>query len=222
MINEIEANTIQTILNERFANGLYVDLYDFIRRTGISLQQIILLIRVGGFAFTGKSKKELLWQAHMFINPQKKSPHKELFDIKPKQFQLPMLHHTWLDDAFDEIELLGFTLCSPFFLLKDEIQITTKAKDLKNEVEKKISIIGYLVATKRTYTAKGDKMFFGTFIDLDGKWIDTVHFPPSAKAYPFSGSGCYLLEGKVIEEFDFWYIEVLKMKRLPTKNKAEE
>ncbi|MEN9523909.1 MAG: hypothetical protein RL065_2286, partial [Bacteroidota bacterium] len=132
MINEIEAKTIQNVLNERAVNGLYIDLYDFIRRTAISLEQIILLIRVGGFSFTQKSKKELLWQAHLFINPQKKSPHKELFDIKPKQFQLPTLHHTWLDDAFDEIELLGFSLCSPFLMLKDELPSQTKSSDLKN------------------------------------------------------------------------------------------
>jgi DNA polymerase-3 subunit alpha len=82
-----------------------------------------------------------------------------------------------------------------------------------------VSSVGYLISIKRTFTSKGDKMYFGTFIDLDGEWIDTVHFPPSAKAYPFSGNGCYLLKGKVVEEFNFRYIEVKWMKRLSTRNR---
>ncbi|MFM2225465.1 MAG: hypothetical protein RJA07_1667 [Bacteroidota bacterium] len=221
MINELEAQTIQSVLNERAASGYYIDLHDFIKRTAISLEQIILLIRVGAFSFTGTNKKELLWQAYMQINPQKKSATKELFDTKPKKYQLPKLHHTRLDDAFDEIELLGFALCSPFFLVKNKLPSTLKVNDLKNNIGKKVSIVGYLVATKRTQTHKGDKMFFGTFIDLDGNWIDTVHFPPAAKAYPFSGSGCYLLEGKVVVEFDFLYVEVNKMERLATKNRED-
>ncbi|MEY2830665.1 MAG: hypothetical protein RIQ33_2523 [Bacteroidota bacterium] len=218
MINEIESKTIQILLNERAVNGLYIDLYDFIKRTAISLEQMILLIRVGGFSFTKKSKKELLWQAHLFINPKKKSPHKELFDIKPKQFQLPALQHTWLDDAFDEIELLGFPLCSSFMLLKDEIPTLLKASELKKCIGKIVSIVGYKIAEKRTWTSKGDKMSFGTFIDLDGEWIDTVHFPPSAKAFPFAGNGCYLLEGKVVMEFGFTYVDVKKMNRLASKS----
>ena len=222
LINEIEKNTIQIILNERATNGYYKDLYDFIKRTAISLEQIILLIRVGAFAFSGVNKKELLWQAHMQINPRKKSLTKELFDSKPKSYQLPTLHHSWLDDAFDEIELLGFPLCSPFLLLKDELNSTLKAKDLRKHIGKTISIIGYKVSEKRTWTHKGDKMFFGTFIDMDGNWIDSVHFPDSAKAFPFIGNGCYLLEGKVVVEFDFLYIEVAKMKRLAVKNREDE
>ena len=158
----------------------------------------------------------------MQINPRKKSLTKELFDSKPKSYQLPTLHHSWLDDAFDEIELLGFPLCSPFLLLKDELNSTLKAKDLRKHIGKTISIIGYKVSEKRTWTHKGDKMFFGTFIDMDGNWIDSVHFPDSAKAFPFIGNGCYLLEGKVVVEFDFLYIEVAKMKRLAVKNREDE
>jgi DNA polymerase-3 subunit alpha len=57
-------------------------------------------------------------------------------------------------------------------------------------------------------------MYFGTFTDLDGNWIDTVHFPPSAKQFPFTGPGCYLITGKVVNEYDFMSIEVSELKRL--------
>jgi DNA polymerase III subunit alpha len=221
MINEIEHQTIQNILTERATNGFYKGLYDFIKRVPISMEQLILLIRVGAFNFSGCNKKELLWQAHMQLNPIKKPATKELFDVKPKLYQLPKLYHTWFDDAMDEIELLGFALCSPFLLLKNELPTQTKTVDFKNYIGKEVSIVGYLVSVKRTYTHKGDKMNFGTFIDLEGNWIDTVHFPPSAKAYPFVGSGCYLLKGKVVEEFSFSYINVKEMKRLANRNRDD-
>jgi hypothetical protein len=52
-------------------------------------------------------------------------------------------------------------------------------------------------------------------------WIDSVHFPPSARAYPFTGPGCYRLKGKVVEEFDHITIEVEEQKRLVTLNRED-
>ena len=64
-------------------------------------------------------------------------------------------------------------------------------------------------------------MGFGTFTDTEGMWIDTVHFPPQAKAFPFSGPGCYRLIGKVTEEFDFTSIEIQMMYRMTTLNRED-
>jgi DNA polymerase-3 subunit alpha len=59
-------------------------------------------------------------------------------------------------------------------------------------------------------------MFFGNFVDRDGHFVDTVHFPPVARQYRFRGKGVYSITGKVMEEFDCITIEVLKMERLAT------
>jgi DNA polymerase-3 subunit alpha len=64
---------------------------------------------------------------------------------------------------------------------------------------------------------KGQRMFFGTFLDQDGNWVDTVHFPPVAAKFPFRGQGCYLLEGRVTQEFDFPTLEVSRMEKCPWK-----
>jgi DNA polymerase-3 subunit alpha len=221
MIQNIEAETIRTLLNERNAHGDFENLFDFIRRTSISLEQIILLIRVGAFQYTGINKKELLWQAHLEINPKEKVQSNDLFVKTAVEFKLPQLQHHWIDDAMDEMELLGFTICSPFKLIKEEIPSKLLAKDLRKLINKQVMIVGYLCATKRTSTSKGDKMYFGTFIDMNGEWIDSVHFPRSAKAYPFHGPGIYCLYGKVIEEFDFIYVQVEKMNRLKTLNRDD-
>lgn len=223
MIGELETHTSEIILLERKRNGLYKNLYDFIKRTSLSLDQIRQLIRIGAFNFTGKNKKELLWEAHSFINPVKKKTHEtELFDVKPKKYKLPPLFTSWIDDAFDEMEILGFTLTSPFKLLRhpEEIRPLT-ATQLKQHIGKVVEITGYLVTQKNTKTSKGDYMHFGTFIDIEGLWIDTVHFPPVAKAFPFKGKGCYLIKGKVTEEFDFLTIEVQELHHMPMLNRDD-
>jgi len=214
-VAELEEHLITHILNERKTNGLYVDVNNFIKRVPVTVEQMRLLVRAGTFNFTGKNKKELLWKIHALITPVKKRiAGAELFEITPKQWDLPALSGTKLDQAFDEIELFGFSLCSPFKLLKDELTTALTARDLKTFINKTVDIAAYLITIKHTTTTKGDRMHFGTFIDLEGNWIDTVHFPPSAKQYPFTGPGCYLLRGRVVEEYDFVSIEVQAMKRL--------
>jgi DNA polymerase-3 subunit alpha len=201
------------IIEERETNGEFANVDDFLKRVPISVEQMRLLVRAGAFRFTGKNKKELLWEIHALIKPQKQKE-KELFELRPKTWKFPTLNESSIDEAFDQIELFGFSLCSPFDLLKDKLNSNLVSQQLSTFINKEITIVGYLITIKTTYTSKGDKMYFGTFIDTDGAWIDTVHFPPSARTYPFIGPGCYELKGKVVEEYDFISIEVNTMKRL--------
>ncbi|MFM9943703.1 MAG: DNA polymerase III subunit alpha [Bacteroidia bacterium] len=217
MIAELQQQNIQQILEERQQNGLFRDMYDFVKRVPLSIEQMRLLIRAGTFNFTGRNKKELLWEIHAMLQPVKQPVRiKELFEVTVKTWQLPTLINSKIDEAFDEIELLGFSLCSPFDLLKDKMPCLLTASDLKNYLHQKVMIVGHLITIKYARTSKGDRMYFGTFVDTEGHWIDTVHFPPSAKAYPFIGPGCYELKGKVVEEYDFVSIEVDYMKRRET------
>jgi DNA polymerase-3 subunit alpha len=78
-----------------------------------------------------------------------------------------------------------------------------------------VLIYGYLVTTKPTKTNKGDVMYFGTFLDRQGQFFDTVHFPPVAKRYPFRGRGVYAIWGKVVTEFDCTTIEVTRLEIQP-------
>jgi DNA polymerase-3 subunit alpha len=119
-----------------------------------------------------------------------------------------------LEDAFDEMELLGFPLCDPFEILLTPSTQRMRVKHLSGFIGKYITIEGYLVTTKHTTTSNGKRMYFGTFLDRDGHFIDTVHFPPVAEKYKFRGKGIYSITGKLIEEFDCTSIEVTKMERL--------
>ena len=219
LLQELETETAKKILHERNTNGNFQSLSDFTQRIPISVEQLSILIRIGAFRFTGLSKKELLWNTYFLLNNKKKSPpQNQLFKTETKSFRLPQLNYNEYDDALDELELLGFTIQSPFNLIKNEINVTIKAQMLPQFINKKIEIVGYLVTRKPTRTKNKEIMCFGTWLDIEGLWIDTVHFPLSLKKYPFRGPGCYSIFGKVVEEYGFYTIEVDKMERLSTIN----
>jgi DNA polymerase-3 subunit alpha len=215
MISELETETIQRIYVERKTHGLFKDMYDFVNRVPISIEQMRLLIRAGCFNFSKRSKKELLWEIHAILQPiSKRKQHEELFKTEVPEWKLPSLTHSSIEEAFDEIALFGFSLCSPFTLLRDAMPSDMRARKLKHHINQEVCIVGYMIHVKYTRTFKGERMYFGTFIDLDGEWIDTVHFPPSAKAFPFTGPGSYEIRGKVMEEYDFICIDANYLKRL--------
>jgi len=179
------------------------------------MDQIEILLRIGAFDFSGVNKRILLWKAlHKLNKEPKRSLQNELFKIRAKQYDLPKLTSTELENVFDQIDLLGYPLCNPFHLVPESIQSSLLARDLSHFINKPITIYGYLVTAKNTSTSKGDRMQFGTFLDYKGEWIDTVHFPPIATKFPFRGKGVYRLKGKVVEEFNFLSLEITEMEKM--------
>ena len=218
-IANLESKVAETIVGERERNGEYLGLEDFISRVPAGIEQLVILIRLDAFRFTGKTKKQLLWEAHLMLGKStREQDTPKLFSEKPKEFLLPQLEQTRLEDAYDEIELLGFPVTlSSFELLETAFRGEVRASDLINHVGKKIRMLGNLVTIKYVHTVKGDWMHFGCFLDQHGEFFDTVNFPDSLKNYPFRGYGIYLILGVVTEEFGFPSITVEKMAKLPFK-----
>jgi len=81
---------------------------------------------------------------------------------------------------------------------------------------------GYYVHRKNVVSSARKLMHFGTFLDEDGQFLDTIHFPEVAKKYPFRGPGIYALKGKVVEEFNYFSLEVMAMKKLAMKTLESE
>ena len=223
-INELEHKISKEISEDRDLNGDFSDLDDFVSRINIGIQSLIILIRINAFRFTGKNKSTLLWEAHLLLG--KKTPPEQqeaLFKIPRKKFTLPDLHKSTLEDAYDEIELLGFPITSTYFdLLQTSFRGQMKSKDLINHVGKRIRMVGQLVVIKYVRTKRREWMHFASFIDHTGEFFDTVHFPQSLKHYPFRGYGVYLILGKVVQEFGFPSIEVEKMAKLPIKSPDDD
>ncbi|WP_025743474.1 DNA polymerase III subunit alpha [Aquimarina pacifica] len=214
----LEKRTMLKIISAR-VNGSFSSLEDFIDRVPLSIEQLDILIRIDAFRILGMNKRSLLWEAyykctHEIVDESQQ----QLFRVDVKGFTLPEFTITDLENAFDQLELLNFTLYDPFILLETAPINTILTTDLSLYLHKIVVIYGYLVTAKNTSTSKGDRMFFGTFLDQKGQWIDTVHFPPVAKKYPFRGKGIYRITGKVVSEFDFLSIEVIKQERMPYRS----
>ncbi|HZW77465.1 MAG TPA: DNA polymerase III subunit alpha [Flavobacteriaceae bacterium] len=214
-LQDLEDQTVSEILKERNRNGDFKNMDDFLQRVSIGIEQLVILIKIDAFRFTGRNKRELLWEAHMKMNKNDTDEHRlRLFEFARIDYTIPSLPTHKLEDAFDQIELLGFPLCDPFDLLSSPSVNPLRAEHLVKFINKIVTIEGYLVTYKRTRTSKGESMFFGNFVDRDGHFIDTVHFPPTAKAYRFKGYGIYEITGKVVEEFDCITLEVIRMERM--------
>jgi len=260
-VNNLEADLGRVIYDVRFTvddlNGktekLYADLEDFVKRVPVTLEQLILLIRVGAFRFTGKQKATLLWEAHMLVGgdrrmgkpadrrtggradggtdvppapvqPSLVTRHSSLvtrpaslFPSPPaKRFELPVLEQDILADVYDEIELLGFPVTYSYFdLLETRFRGDILAHEMNTRVGKKVRMLGLLVTIKYARTVRKEWMHFGTFIDVNGRFFDTVHFPKAVAEFPFRGDGIYLVGGKIVEEFGFPSLEVEKMAKMP-------
>ena len=215
-IQSLEDKFVEMIPREREANGDYESLEDFIKRTGIGLEQAIILIRIGALRFTGKNKKQLLWDVHTFLGHRLKPTNDvELFESTAKKYHLPELISTSFEDVYHELEILGFPVSMTMFdLLKTSFRGRVKANDLNNYIGQTVKLLGLFVCDKTVRTKNNKKMWFGTFIDDEGSFFDTVHFPNTTPIYPFRGAGCYLMEGKVLEDFGFASLEVRKFAKM--------
>lgn len=216
LVHGLESPLICRLVQEREQEP-FEDLTQFKMRCEPGLEQLKTLIRIGALRFTGKTRKALLWEAHaLYSNRKNATKGLTLFTEKPKTYALPSLEDHPLEQAVDEQELLGFSLCSPFHLVKpDTIPISSvRSRHFQNLLGKSIYIEGYLVTVKPTRTAQGKEMNFGTWLDTDGYFFDTVHFPPVLTKYPFKGRGIYRVWGRIVEDFGVLAVEVAKLEKL--------
>ena len=219
-LEKLSGALIDRIVEERMHNGLYTSLQDFIERTETGLEQLNILIRIGALRFTGMDKKELLWQANFLQKRLKEHAALPAFFDEPHiDFALPKFNTYPLEDAFDEIEILGFPLGDAFQLIDDDLKGITYARDLPANIGKQVTVMGQLVTTKDSRTAKKEHMAFGTFLDPAGDWLDTLHWPDSLRKYPLAGSGFYKMTGRVSGEFGVYAIEVSSMHKIGLKDR---
>ena len=215
-LHQMERKVAHQIVKERALRGVFKTLEDFISRVDIAQEQLDILVRIGALRFTGFNKYELMWEKNAVYNPKNHlAATGQLFSEGYESFELPQLQEEEFDQAFDEIELLGFPLRSPFELIDGKCEGDIFARQMMDFVGKRIQILGYYVTKKNVTTVNKRMMNFGTWVDKEGRFFDTTHFPPSLKRYPFRGKGCYLISGVVVLDFDFPSIEVAKMEKLP-------
>lgn len=215
-LQSLESKMANFIVSDRNRNGDFLSLEDFINRIPMGIEGIKILIFIGAFRFTGKSKNQLLVIASLLLNNHKPENKNLLLLQEPvKEYKLPTLERSLFEDAFDEIELLSFPVsCTPFDLLQTKSRGDIMAKDLPSCHKKQVRMLAYLISRKQVPTKRGT-MYFGTWIDHEGSYFDTAHFPDSLSQYPFLGGGCYLLLGTVEVDYHFPTITITKMAKMP-------
>lgn len=220
LVKGVEHAAIQRLTKERREHGPFQSLEDCVLRVpGLGIEQTVLLIRCGGFLFTGVSKQALLWEAYFLLGHMPKgTTTATLFAHEAQRFELPPLASGTLEDAFDELELFGFSLSPPFHLLTESAQRLVDealpASKLPAHSNKRVVTVGHLVTVKETATARGERMAFGCFLDKAGEWLDSVHFPPQLKRFPFRGPGIYQIEGVVQEEYGCHHVVANRLTKL--------
>ncbi len=211
----LESKLADQIVAQRLQQGAYISLEDLLLRVPMGIESIQTLIFIGALRFTGKSKSELLVQARLLLlafKPQARQP--VLLHEPAREYKLPKLERSFFEDAFDEIELLGFpTSCSPFDLLQTRYRGTVMVNELTQHHKKQVKMLAYLISRKHVPTKRGT-MYFGTWVDVQGSYFDTAHFPDSLTEYPFKGGGCYLLLGTVEVDYHFPTITIHKMAKM--------
>ncbi len=225
-ISGIEKKMVSEIERERERGGWFGNLTDFMERCDAGLDQAIILIRSGAFRFTGKSKANLLWEAHIAARVIKKG--RRTGGLSPMLFRedagvhdaIPTLRGSRIEDAYDEIELLGFPVSASWFDLTER----TDHEDWYGTVpaghnNNRVTATGLLISVKRIRNVRGEPLCFGCFINSSGGYFDTLHFSSSLKKYPVGAGGVYSLSGTTRREFGHLSMVVEKAVRLPLKKR---
>jgi len=221
-VQGLEEQLMGRVLENRKSGGPFIDLPDFLERVSPGIEQLNILIRIGAFRFAHKTKKELLWEAN-FLYKKNAIPSGSgfLFHEKPQNFHLPELIQHPLDDALDEIELLGFPLCNVFELAKEDACKFLPARELSHHLGKQVSVLGYLITSKPVNTVTNEMMHFHTFLDAEGEWLDCIFFPNTSRYFPVTGKGFYSMKGKVVEEFGVHSVEVSECRKIGLRDRND-
>jgi len=219
VLKHLESFSVQRLLSERQLNGAFKSLDDFIDRVVISIEQLTILIRIDAFRFTKQTKTELLWKAIFKLDANgTKTNQAKLFKIQHKTYKLPKLKTNWIENAYDEMELLGFPLCNYFKLVDEDLNGGILANDMKQYAKRTVLIYGSLVTTRFNTTYKGKLMRLSTFVDKNGDYFDAAHFTDVVNKYPINGLGVYECIGLVTEKFGFCSLVISKSRKLRIKS----
>jgi error-prone DNA polymerase len=162
------ADIAEHVVEERERHGLFVSLSDFLRRTPASLKRPAVenLIWVGGLESFGLTRRELLWQAGLWLGPEQDSERSGGRDDHP-QTELGLedpyarIGFPDLDDSermVAEYRMLRFsTDLHPLSLLRDELPTETVTGDRFSDLpnHSTVTVAGIVVARQRPATAHG-------------------------------------------------------------------
>jgi len=169
----------ERVVEEREAHGPFRSLPDFLRRTPAALKRPAIenLIWVGGFDDFGLTRRELLWQAGLWLGPETdvertggRDDHAQIqMELADPYADIPFADMVAEERMVAEYRMLRFSASlHPLALIRDQLPPNTipsgRLKDLPNGST--VQLAGIVVARQRPQTAKG--FVFVLFEDEDG------------------------------------------------------
>src|SRR5690606_8192328 len=127
-------------------------------------------------------KKALLWEAHLLKNKSFKKGVGQLFE-ENVSLELPKLDSYELEDLYDEIELIGFPVSGSLFdMAKSNYIGDVNARTIRSYEGMLKRVVVHLFIDKSVVAKVKNIEKFGCFIDVNGYFIDTVHYTINLKS----------------------------------------
>ncbi|MBT8398495.1 MAG: DNA polymerase III subunit alpha, partial [Gemmatimonadetes bacterium] len=169
----------EVIVAERERNGPFRSLPDFLRRTPATLKRPAIenLIWVGGFDDFGLTRRELLWQAGLWLGPETdpertggRDDHAQVeLELADPYADLRFSAMQAEEQMVAEYRMLRFSASlHPLALIRDQLPPSTVSSGQLKELPNRstVQLAGIVVARQRPQTAKG--YVFVLFEDEDG------------------------------------------------------
>jgi len=170
---DLRHDTIQTLIDERRQRS-FRDIYDIILRTNMNQTESENLARCGAFSALEESEALALTKIRIFF----KNHHRRyLAEIFTKDLQITP--YPKYQKILNELELLQFAVTShplALFLENNPRIHFTPTTELEQYNGKQITVIGWVITSRRLTTAKSEYMKFITISDLWGT-AEIVLFP---------------------------------------------
>ena len=202
------------ILEERNNNGLYKDIYDFVKRCyGKTINRKIIenLIYANVFSSFEYNRKTLIDNLDAIINYGELIKDLDDFALTPEIVISEEYDEKFLMEK--ELELYGLYLGNhPITNIKSKYQDIVSLSDIEQYFDKTINTVVYIDRLKEINTKKGDKMAFATGSDEITN-IDITLFPKVYSETNIKEGDIVLVNAKVEKRFDKYQLIVNRIKK---------
>jgi DNA-directed DNA polymerase III PolC len=230
-IKNLSRGAIRSALKSRSERGKFSSIEDFIIGTGVTRTDAEILVKAGALDNLGLNRSQLLWvldaEYESIIGEYKARQGAQEATLFDNTFTFnarkpPALPDHSPDEKLRlEMEHLDMAVTAhPLTLFKEQITRIPHvfSPALPRFKGKTVTVIGWMVATKRAVTGKGEFMKFLTAEDEKGL-VEAVIFPAVYRKYGhlLVTRGPFAITGKVDEEFGNLTLTVSKLELISYK-----
>lgn len=218
-IKGIGNETLESLIEERRGKGSFLSLTDLLSRTCVGAEEARRLIQCGAADCFGLTRPQLMWQLELQFEHAKRSRRSLFRDLAASRAVPELADYAPWEKLLAELDAFHYTLSRhPLEFYTDLVQKEgiVAAADLPRHVGRRVKVLGWKIAEKRTITQKNPAfMKFLSLEDLTGT-MEVTLFPDCYRRYApaTTGYGPFLVEGKVDEEFGVTSITASHVKNL--------